>query len=228
MFRNCILITIDSLRADFLGCYGYKDIETPNIDELASQGIMFVNAYSNSPGTPSSFVAIFSSTYPLMFDGYNYFSEMRISVAEVLRDNGFLTIGVHSNPFLSRKFSYHRGFDVFYDDIYVTGVKSIKGKKFLNKGLKYISKVLGLASPYICGEKVNKIVKNIFDEKYKGQRFFLWIHYMDVHFPYTPHDTFSRIFKRRMVKYLNSLIERSKKEKNLEIKESDLEKLIEL
>jgi arylsulfatase A-like enzyme len=62
---NVILITIDTLRADHVGCYGYNAIKTPNIDRLAEQGTRFVNAYTQVPYTLPSHAALFTSTYPM-------------------------------------------------------------------------------------------------------------------------------------------------------------------
>src|SRR5512143_1908488 len=62
---NVILITIDTLRADYLGCYGNSRIETPTLDSLASDGTLFERAYCQVPMTPPSHASILTGTYPL-------------------------------------------------------------------------------------------------------------------------------------------------------------------
>ena len=61
---NVIVITIDTLRADHLGCYGYKQIHTPNLDALAAGGVRFERAYTPVPVTLPAHSAIFTGTYP--------------------------------------------------------------------------------------------------------------------------------------------------------------------
>ena len=63
--KNVILITIDSLRADHLSCLGYPRKATPNLDNLAKEGILFKNAISCGPDTPTSIVPLLTSTYVL-------------------------------------------------------------------------------------------------------------------------------------------------------------------
>jgi len=85
--RNLILITIDSLRADHLGCVNYSRRITPNLDNLASEGGLFTDAISVASWTVPSFVAILTSTYPLMDRGRLVFTGRRTTMAEVLKQN---------------------------------------------------------------------------------------------------------------------------------------------
>jgi len=61
---NLVLVTIDTLRADRLGCYGYSRIETPNLDQLAKQGVLFENAVTHTPLTAPSHASLFTGLYP--------------------------------------------------------------------------------------------------------------------------------------------------------------------
>src|SRR4051794_8269918 len=61
---NLVLVTIDTLRADRLGCYGYSKIETPNLDKLAQRGVLFENAFTNTPLTAPSHASMFTGLYP--------------------------------------------------------------------------------------------------------------------------------------------------------------------
>jgi len=115
MSRNIILITVDSLRADHLGCYGYERETSPTIDNLADSGHRFTNAFAHSGTTRTSFPAILTSSYALMHGGYDQISANRTLVSEVLSEDGYHTGGFHSNPFLSEEFGYAKGFNTFYD-----------------------------------------------------------------------------------------------------------------
>src|SRR5437016_12381873 len=75
---NVVVITIDTLRADHLGCYGYKQIKTPNIDALAADGARFDHAYTPVPVTLPAHTVIFTGTYP-MLSGMHDFSANRLS-----------------------------------------------------------------------------------------------------------------------------------------------------
>jgi len=205
--KNIVLITIDALRASDVGCIGGGNL-TPNIDKLAQKSVLFKEAISNGPGTPQSFPSIFASVYPLM-NRKILLSKRYVTLAQVLRDNGFVTMGFHSNPFLSKFFGWDKGFDIFIDlsdsssatrmfkkltqkegliGFMLKPVKKILTKRTIRKILKRIYSVKSDSPlPYSRGEDVNRTVIKWLKEKKKG-RFFLWIHYMDPHEPYLPPD----------------------------------------
>src|ERR1017187_3460254 len=78
---NVVVITIDTLRADHLGCYGDKDIRTPNIDALASEGVRFERAYTPVPVTLPAHTVIFTGTYP-MHSGMHDFSGNKLNPSQ--------------------------------------------------------------------------------------------------------------------------------------------------
>ena len=118
MIKNVILITVDSLRADHLGCYGYQKRITPNLDELSKKGILFRQAFSNGPVTSFSFPSILTSTYPLQYPFSPHLSPQRVMLSEVLKKEGLLTGAVHCNPYLSSYYGYNRGFETFRDFLF--------------------------------------------------------------------------------------------------------------
>lgn len=202
--KSVILVTIDALRADHLGCYGYQRDTTPSIDRLAKKGILFKKAIANAPYTTASITALQTSTYPLIPDKSYLDPSKRLTLAEILNKTGFSTIGVHSNPWFS-VYNYGRGFSRFIDPIGTTSIQKRSAQeglfnkirksinRYVDKGsLTYrtIKKVYGgfrkdkMIYPYAKAEEINDAVisclKNLSD------RFYLWIHYMDVHEPYIP------------------------------------------
>jgi len=184
--RNLLLITIDCLRADHLSFIGRRGPNTPNLDALAKEGVSFTQAISVGPETSSSFIALHSSTYPLMFDGYLRLSNYRTTLAEVLKRHGYVTAAFHSNPFLSRSRGFSRGFDTFYDSI-----TSVKSKPFILNFFTRFAKRLGLSKypyPYVRASAMNKMVLTWLRKHPKN--FFVWLHYMDVHHPYLPPKDF--------------------------------------
>jgi arylsulfatase A-like enzyme len=92
---NVVLITIDTLRADHLGCYGYKQIKTPNIDGLAADGVRFESAFAVVPVTLPSHSSMLTGTYPMLsgmhdFSG-NKLSPLQPTLASVLKQAGYQT-----------------------------------------------------------------------------------------------------------------------------------------
>ena len=207
------------MRADHVGCIGGGNL-TPNIDRLAKDSLVFTRAFANGPGTNQSFPAILTSTYFLMHGGMRLLPGYT-TLAEVLRSHGFKTVAFHSNPFLSKSLGWGRGFDEFYDfmDIikspsaFVTkqqsgrmrsvlmrfgsavlrASQSIRVQRFLKNVYYRFSR---LEIPYLEGEKLNEHVIN-WIEKHLDQKFFLWMHYMDPHYPYVPPEEYLSDFSSR-------------------------------
>src|SRR5207302_2842625 len=118
---NVVLITIDTLRADHVGCYDGKLAATPAIDRLCSDGIVFEHAISQVPLTWPSHAAIMTGTYPFQngvqdFTGQPLDSRFR-SVAQAFKQHGYATGAVVSAFVLDRSWGLARGFD-FYDDAF--------------------------------------------------------------------------------------------------------------
>src|SRR5256885_2169836 len=121
MRPNVILVTIDTLRADHVGCYGSKSSKTPTLDSLAHDGIVFEHAISQVPLTWPSHAVILTGTYPFQngvqdFTGQPLAPQFR-SVAQAFRQAGYATGAVVSAFVLDRSWGLSRGFDL-YDDAF--------------------------------------------------------------------------------------------------------------
>src|ERR1035437_5843926 len=113
---SVLLITIDTLRADHVGCYGYARVETPMIDGLSAVGVRFENAYAQVPITLPSHAVILTGTYP-MFNGVRDFTSPGLpagipTLATVLRRRGYRTAAFVSSYALNSMWGLNRGFDV--------------------------------------------------------------------------------------------------------------------
>src|SRR3989344_3099616 len=96
---NILLIVMDAVRADSLSCYGYRKKTTPNIDKLAEHGVLFENAFSASGWTPPSHASFFTGNYPSRHGVLKpnlYLDPSNITLAEVLKSNGYKTIAFSS------------------------------------------------------------------------------------------------------------------------------------
>lgn len=199
MVQNIILATIDCLRADRLGISGYERSLSPNIDQLARRSIVFTQAYATGPRTAESFPAILTSTHPLTFGGLWRLPDHLLSLAQVLKEAGFKTAAFHSNPFLSTEQGYDRGFDEFWDSRDHTPISSRAGARLiprlahntliyrlLRRLIRRFESSIGL-SHYTKGGAVTDQALAWLNHSEKP--LFLWIHYMDMHYPFSPPES---------------------------------------
>jgi choline-sulfatase len=169
---NVILITIDTVRADRLGCYGAKDIETPTLDALARDGIVFEHAISQVPLTWPSHAVILTGLYPFQngvqdFTGQPLEGRFR-SVTQAFQQHGYATGAVVSSFVLDRSWGLARGFD-FYDDAF-------SPEAFANRDLGLVERP--------AGESVTRALAWL--QKNPRRPFFFWLHLYDPHSPYDP------------------------------------------
>jgi len=113
---NVILISIDTLRPDHLTCYGYPLPTSPCIDEFAKRCTVFTNVHSQSPWTTPSFASMFTSLYPSVLNLGRWPNPGRISanavtLAEVMRDKGYVTAAFTEGGMVHSKFGFDKGFD---------------------------------------------------------------------------------------------------------------------
>ena len=166
--KNVILLTVDTLRKDVLGCYGDENGLTPFLDSLEDKCTRFTKAQSVGPYTQASFPGILTSSYYLEYGKEKKLSPKRTLISEVLQKAGIMTAGFHSNPYLSDYFGWNRGWDAFYDSM---------------------DEDVSPEVPYLKGNEINSKVGEWLSSHTRGgeyRPFFLWLHYMDVHEPYIP------------------------------------------
>ncbi|MBW2264479.1 MAG: sulfatase-like hydrolase/transferase, partial [Deltaproteobacteria bacterium] len=120
---NVIIISMDTLRADHLGCYGYHRDTSVNIDELAERGVRFDSMSSTSAWTSPAHGSLFASRYPaqlgiVTFDGRKKARSLKqgeVMLAEILRDAGYETQAFTGGGYVSRKLGFGQGFDEYRD-----------------------------------------------------------------------------------------------------------------
>ena len=173
---NVILITIDTVRADHLGCYGYKNIQTPILDSLAHDGIVFERAISQVPLTWPSHAVILTGMYPFQngvqdFTGQPLDKRFR-SVAQAFKEHGYATGAVVSAFVLDRSWGLARGFD-FYDDAFAP-------EEFANRDIGLVERS--------AGESVDHALAWL--KKNSQRPFFFWLHLYDPHSPYAPPEPY--------------------------------------
>ena len=166
---NAILITIDCLRADNLGCYGYHRDTSPNINNLASKGALFTQVVSSGGGTPEAFPSILASLPPALHQDDWGLPQRSATLAKTLKGSGYQTAAFHSNAYLSKFYGFHQGFDTFFDN---TGTVRHSAKRKISRWLTSKSllgdSVTGLyrffrgnAVPYVRAEKLTEKVVEV-------------------------------------------------------------------
>jgi arylsulfatase A-like enzyme/Flp pilus assembly protein TadD len=177
-----VLISIDTLRADHLPAYGYKEVRTPAIDAFRKDAVLFENAYSHVPLTLPSHSTLFTGLLPPqdgVRDNVGYtLSPTHETMAELLKKNGYATGAAISAVVLDRSTGINSGFDAYDDDIEV----KVEGAS--------------LAQVQRSGFETEEIA-----EKWIGQNdskpFFYFLHLYEPHSPYTPIEPFKSIYKDR-------------------------------
>lgn len=173
---NVFLISVDTLRADHMGIYGYQRNTTPNIDKWAKEATVFTNAYTTNPFTYPSFASLMTGLHPLSTRIITNGSGPLISpniqtLTKILKQSGYSTSAYVTNSWLDPKFSnLNEGFDHFKlhgegkDNLWKNNNSRIAYDNFINQAIDSI-------------------------EKNKTRNQFLWIHLIDPHYPYFPPES---------------------------------------
>ena len=163
--QGIILISLDTLRADHLGTYGYHRNTSPYIDAFAKENIVFNRTVAHAPYTLPSHMSIMTSLYPSFHGVWKHnhrLAEEHVTLAELLKEAGYRTAAFVDGVFLRKVYGFDQGFDT-YDDEKV-GIARIlpKAKKWL--------------------------------EEDRSNPFFLFIHCYDIHDPYDPPPPYDTLF----------------------------------
>jgi arylsulfatase A-like enzyme/Tfp pilus assembly protein PilF len=179
--RNLLLISIDTLRADHLGCYGYAGAETPRIDALARSGLRFLTATTVVPLTLPAHSSLMTGTFPAWHgvrdNGGFYLGDEQITLAEVLRERGFRTGGFVGAFVLDRRWGIAQGFDRYFDDFDLDKFADAPSMDFIQRPG---AQVVDAALPWLHAEP--------------ERPFFAWVHLYDPHAPYEAPEPFRSRF----------------------------------
>jgi arylsulfatase A-like enzyme len=169
---SILLVTIDTCRADRIGCYGNASALTPTLDRLASEGVLFSSCITQVPSTLSSHATILTSLYPRVHgiprNGFALPKDVR-TVTQILTEKGFRTAAFVGAFPLHHSFGLDRGFSVFDD---TTDVNPLGGEME-----RPASDVTEKAAAWL--------------RAVGGRPFFAWVHYFDPHWPYIPPHPFA-------------------------------------
>ena len=181
---NLVVVTIDTLRADRLHCYGNKDIETPTLDALAARGVLFENAVAQTPLTPPSHASIFTGTNPNVHHVRNTggfaLQASPIPMAKILQAQGWDTAAFIGASVLKKAVGFNQGFNVYDDEM----PKPERGLEEREYPERRASVVVDHALGWLNAQS--------------GKPFFVWLHLYDPHEPYDPPAPFHEKYKRNL------------------------------
>lgn len=185
-----ILITVDTLRADHLTCYGYQRNTSPHLDQFAREALIFNNCFSHAPVTSSSMASILSGFLPhetKVLKNLPLPKPVQI-LPELLASLDYHSVAVVSNFVLRRKAGWSNGFTVFDDTM--TSHESIR------------------RNPERVAKETTDRAIELLKQNYQSRLFF-WVHYQDPHGPYEPPPAFAGLFQDPGEKPLNLAIKNS-------------------
>jgi len=173
---NYILITVDTLRADRIHCYGFPYVDTPTMDLFASRGVLFERCIAQTPLTQPSHTSLLTGTLPLFHgvrdNGGFLVPQELVTLAEVFKNKNYQTAAFVAAFVLDSKWGFDQGFDFYFDEFDLSKYKTIslgnvqrRGDEVIDEALKWL-------------------------EERKHERFFTWIHLYDPHTPYEPPSPF--------------------------------------
>jgi arylsulfatase A-like enzyme len=173
-----ILISVDTLRADHVGCYGYARDTTPALDGLAREGVKFNHAYSQAGWTLPAHMSLMTSRYPpahgVVQDTVSL-PEDAATLAEVLRKAGYATAAVVNWIYVGKSFGFAQGFDAFHEIIPPTYERN----PFVNRG-------------YSAAQVTDRGIEILSEER--NAPLFLFLHYFDPHADYDPPSPYDSLY----------------------------------
>jgi arylsulfatase A-like enzyme len=179
-----VIVTFDTTRADRIGCYGYADAQTPSLDRLAADGVLFEQAVSTVPTTLPAHATIFTGLYPqdhgVRYNIFYTLSPEAVTLAERLEDAGFATAGFVASQILARRHGLDQGFAVYSEPTEQADPSSDHPVRSMERR---------------AAVGVDAALEWL--ESHAGERIFLWLHLYDPHIPYNPPFPFSSRFRDR-------------------------------
>jgi choline-sulfatase len=178
---NLVIVTLDTTRADRIGAYGAQGVETPGLDRLAREGVLFEQAVAVAPLTLPAHSSMFTAKFPpehgVRDNGGFFLGPDHVTLAEVLKARGYRTGAFVGAYVLDSKWGLDQGFDTYADDFDISLTRGVS----LSATQRPANEVLDKALPWISESG--------------GSPFFAWLHLYDPHAPYRAPEPYGSRFK---------------------------------
>lgn len=183
--HNILLISIDTLRADHLSCYGYHRKTTPNIDRLASEGTIYKQHYSTGVWTPPGHASMLTGLY---VSEHGVYGERRLSkniptIAEKLKENGYQTAGFVNNSQVGELVGLHKGHDLFVE-VWKESPYKNSIERILKGSLRRVKDYLGYEDK--GAKRTNSLFLDWISRIDRNKPFYCFLHYIEPHNPLNP------------------------------------------
>lgn len=193
---NIVLIIVDTLRADKLGCYGFEKEISPEIDAMARDGVLFENVIAQCSWTRPSIASMLTSLYPrstgIFKEQFDILQDKYLTLAEILKQKGYQTYGVTANPNINTLFNFHQGFDGYRDS---------------NAVMKWMTPIAEKTkeTPEIpaSAEIFAHVLEQAKTMGATGKKSYIQINVMEVHSPHLSRDEYKDLFKDHPVRENN-------------------------
>jgi arylsulfatase A-like enzyme len=193
--RNVLLVTLDTTRADRLGCYGYDRDTSPTVDAVAADAVLFSRAYSVVPLTTPSHVSIMTGLHPVnhrIYRNAQPVPDELVTMAELLKARGYSTAAFVSAIVLSGRSKIDDGFDSYSGVVERPRRPSGDPRRRMRSADETVDAALGWLT------------------RHRSEKFFLWLHLYEPHLPYLPPDEYGRKFDPAYATYRNKMESRLK------------------
>jgi arylsulfatase A-like enzyme len=210
---NILLILVDALRPDHLGCYGYPRDVSPTVDRLAAEGVLFHNAYAQGSRTKETTASLVTSLYPAthnMCSLVDAIPKSSVTLMEAMQQGGFRTGIFSANTLVSPLFGFGRGVDRFYCEqlsarrktviVHLSNrvsdrIKSLRWTRRVLRRLDMLLPMRTVRQPYAGGDAtaLNTAFLDWLDEE-PQRNFFALLFYVEPHEPYRPPPPFDDKF----------------------------------
>jgi arylsulfatase A-like enzyme len=189
---NIVLISIDTTRADFFGCYGDHAAVTPHMDQLATEGVLFENFYSTINTTLAAHSSMITGLYPPHHGvGRNSMrlGASNLTLAEFLRSQHYKTAAFIGSFALASVFGFNQGFDTFNESFIGSPSDYVEREvQVSTRGKKKFEVIVPKTNVGRISRSAEEVNQAFFDwlSQNKSAKFFAFVHYYDPHFPYLP------------------------------------------
>jgi arylsulfatase A-like enzyme len=193
---NILLISIDTLRADHLSCYGYKRKTTPEIDRLASDGTVYRQNYSTGVWTPPGHASMLTGLYVSEHGVYgeNRLAEEIPTIATILKERGYQTAGFVNNSQVGELVGFHKGHDVFVEVWKESPYKNAV-ERLLKGSVRRLREYMGYED--MGAKRTNRLFYDWINSINKDNPFYCFLHYIEPHNPLNPPKPFKKKFLRK-------------------------------
>ncbi len=221
---NILLISIDTLRADHLSCYGYHRETTPNIDRLANEGTIYLQHYSTGVWTPPGHASMLTGLYVCEHGVYgeNRLADDIPTIATILKEHGFQTAGFVNNSQVGKLVGFHKGHDLFVE-VWKESPYKNSIERILKGGFRRFKDYLGYED--MGAKRTNELFFKWINSIERDKPFYCFLHYIEPHNPLKPPRPYKDKFLIEIKQISSDVIARGQSPRSNLLNKFDMKKV---